>query len=226
MNKEKLFELSIDKNSWQFTLDFNLKLLLIIALIIFVLYLVIRLLRSKYKNQIVKKDIVPVELSFEMGGLSTKYEIVRNYANIEIAYKIYIELITRKAAIEIDEENDVITEIYNSWYNLFKITRDELKNLTGDLLYENQKSSDLIKLAIDILNKGLRPHLTKYQAKFRKWFDEKLKEEEIKGAKTKKTPQQIQREYPEYEDLIKSMKDVNTLLIEYSLQLKKLINQK
>lgn len=70
-------------------------------------------------------------------------------------------------------------------------------------------------MATDILNKGLRPHLTLYQAKFRKWYDEELAKDDNKG----KSPQAIQKQFPEYNELITSMDNVNHILIEYSEQL-------
>lgn len=165
------------------------------------------------------KKVIPVEFSFSFGGGSMKYQIIRNYSNLVIANKIYIELITRKAAIKIDENHDVISEIYDSWYSLFQITRLELKNIPGELLIKNSSSNQLIKLVTDILNEGLRPHLTKYQARYRKWYHHEIEMEENKEF----SPQEIQKKYPDYTELIQSMKEVNSLLIDYSSQLKKFI---
>jgi hypothetical protein len=88
------------------------------------------------------------------------------------------------------------------------------------MLLDNQVSKDLIKLLSDILNIGLRPHLTEHQAKFRKWYNSALTLEENKN----KTPQQIQSEYSDYENLFESMKAVNQLLIEHSKRLDEIIN--
>ena len=115
-----------------------------------------------------------MELTLGFGNSSIKYNVERNYENLEIAHRIYIELITRKAAMPIDTENDVIKEIYDSWYSLFLITRTEIKNLSGGTLQNYKNAEELIIMATDILNKGLRPHLTQYQAKFRKWYTEEL----------------------------------------------------
>jgi hypothetical protein len=160
-----------------------------------------------------------VKLKYTFAGTEIEYSINRNFQNIEIAHRIYVELITRKAAIHIDE-NDVIVEVYNSWYTLFQTTRDELKKISGEILLENQVSKDLIKLLSDILNIGLRPHLTEHQAKFRKWYNLAIMSEENKD----KTPQKIQSEYDDYENLFKSMKLVNELLIEYSKRLQDIVN--
>ena len=60
--------------------------------------------------------------------ISTVNSEIQKFAN-----NIYIELITRKAGIPIDENNDVIEDIYNSWYKLFCIIRDEIKALPENL---------------------------------------------------------------------------------------------
>jgi translation initiation factor 2 beta subunit (eIF-2beta)/eIF-5 len=160
-----------------------------------------------------------VKLKYTIAGTEIEYSINRNFQNIEIAHRMYVELITRKAAIPIDE-NDVIVEVYNSWYTLFQTTRDELKKLSGEMLLDNQVSKDLIKLLSDILNKGLRPHLTEHQAKFRKWYNFAITSEDNKD----KTPQKIQSEYDDYDNLFKSIKSVNELLIEYSKRLDEIVN--
>lgn len=90
----------------------------------------------------------------------------------EIAYKIWIELITRKIALIYDESNDVIIEVFNSWYNAFGIIREIIKEIPGSSIYS---ANQIIKITIKVLNSGLRPCLTKWQAKFRRWYDNELK---------------------------------------------------
>lgn len=192
----------------------NWYFLILFFLIIVLLYGIKKFVFNKYIA-----NIKPVELTLGFGNSSIKYNIERNYQNLEIAHRIYIELITRKAAMPIDNENDVIKEIYDSWYSLFQITRNEIKNISEESLQNYGATEELIKMATDILNKGLRPHLTQHQAKFRKWYDEELEYPNSKG----KSPQEIQRNYPEYCELIESMVGVNKLLIEYAKQLNNFI---
>lgn len=215
--KLEIIEFFFDKENGMFSLTLNVWiLLLVIALIILIQYII-----KKFKqNSTVEQNILPVKLKYSLGGTEVEYEISRNYQNVEIAHKIYIELITRKAAIEIEEGKDVIVEVYNSWYSLFQITREELKSIDGQLIKDNNTSSQLVELLTDILNKGLRPHLTEYQAKFRKWYSEQL--EENKNI----SPQEIQSKYEEIEPLMSSLKEVNKTLIAYSEQLKKIIDGK
>jgi hypothetical protein len=218
MNKIKLLEFLYNKDESTISIVLHLW----VAILLILVYLTIRWLIKKYykSHKFVKKDITPVKIKYGIGGTEIEYNIICNYQNIEIAHRIYIELITRKAAIQIDKEKDVIIEIYNSWYSLFQITRDELKKISGDCLYHNKSSESLVDLLTDILNKGLRPHLTEYQAKFRKWYNSELE----KVANKNLSPQQIQKNYDEFDSLIESMSNVNALLIDYSKQLKIIIN--
>lgn len=215
--KIKIIDVFFDKENFVFSLDLNVWLLLIIiGLTFFIRYLI-----KKYKQKSsIQEDVELVKIKYKIGGADFEYQITRNYQNIEIAHKIYIELITRKAAIEIEDGKDVIVEIYNSWYSLFKITRDELKSFNGKLLKDNNTSKELVLLLTDVLNKGLRPHLTEYQARFRKWYSEQL------DKNSEESPQKIQTNFEEYEELMSSMKNVNRTLIEYSEQLKKIIEGK
>ena len=224
MENTKIISLAFSNSDWHLIIDLNLFLIISIFIAFLLIKWLIRKISNSRKNKFVSEAVVPIELSFSVGGISTKYEIVRNYSNVEIAHRIYIELITRKAAIRIDSEYDLIIEIYDSWYELFQATREELKSFTGDLLFENDKSKELVKLVTDILNKGLRPHLTKYQAKFRKWYLERINEKRQIALKDRKSPQEIQNEHILYEEIQNSIKDVNILLTNYSMELRKFID--
>lgn len=67
----------------------------------------------------------------------------------------------------------------------------------------------MINLTEKVLNSGVRPHLTKWQAKYRKWY------EENKGNKEGMTPQEIQKLYPLYRELEKDLIKTNQQIIEY-----------
>jgi hypothetical protein len=202
------------------TLTFYFHILVIALLIaILLILLVFFYLFQRYYSK-TKYDLV--ELNLNIRGPYLKYKIDRNYENLEIAHIIYVELTTRKAAIPIDENYDVIIDVYNSWYELFKTTRLEIKKISGRTLKEDPHSDELVKMTMDILNLGLRPHLTKYQANFRKWNEEAVKDPINNG----RSPQQIQRDFPGYEELIADLKGVTTVLIEYKTQLETFINNK
>lgn len=136
---------------------------------------------------------------------------------LNIAWKLYIQLTTRKAAIPFDEENDVIVEIYDSWYELFRTTRDYLIELPANELEGNDNAQEIVRLSLDVLNKGMRPHLTKWQGKYRKWYDYQLAKDENIDL----SPQEIQRKYPHYDELVKEIKEVNAELLKYSIELRR-----
>jgi len=216
MNEINIVDFHYNLENGTISLDLNIWILLVAIL----LFLLIRyLIKMLLKSNKVHHEIVPVKLMYKFGGTEVEYSINRNYQNIEIAHRIYVEIVTRKAALELDTENDVIVEVYNSWYTLFQTTREELKKLSGDMLLNNAVSKDLIQLLTDILNKGLRPHLTEHQARFRKWYNYEIAKEDNKLL----TPQQIQKNYDNYFNLIQSMKTVNELLMEYAVRLDEII---
>jgi hypothetical protein len=126
------------------------------------------------------------------------------------AKRVYIELTTRKAGIPIDEEKDVIEEIYNSWYKLFCLIRDEMKMLPVGCFKNIENPESITGLTSKILNDVLRQHLTEHQARFRSWLGktkETLKNKTI-------APQELQKKYPDYKILMKSLKDTNEMLID------------
>ena len=147
-----------------------------------------------------------------------KVKIKPNYQDMQIAYKLWVELSTRKIGLEIDLDNDVIKEIYDSWYEFFKLTRELIKDIPVSKIRKDESTKELVRIAIEVLNEGLRPHLTKWQARFRRWYNTEIEREENKNL----SPQEIQKKYPEYENLTKEMIEVNHQLIEYRKILRQL----
>jgi hypothetical protein len=99
---------------------------------------------------------------------------------------------------------------------MFGIVRDLLKNIEP-----NKKDKNLEKLEnilIEILNNGLRPHLTKWQAKFRRWYNYEIEKKENSNI----SPQDIQKNFPEYNELVKDLKDTNILMVRFAQELRKL----
>ena len=157
---------------------------------------------KKVLTLIGRRSISVDQASIGIGNSSITLKL--NKKDQEIAYKLWVELSTRKIGLPYDEENDVITEVYDSWYSLFKIARDLLKDIPAERL---AYSGELVELTQKVLNDGLRPHLTRWQAKYRKW-DKQASEKEG-------TPQDIQKCYPEYTELIDDLKKTNQKMINY-----------
>lgn len=153
-----------------------------------------------------------VKLDVSLGGIGTA-EIRPTIEDVAIAHKIWTELVTRKAALPIDPEHDVIVEVYDSWYALFGRVRELVSQLPPDLVRDDPATKELIRIATESLNLGLRPHLTRWQARFRNWYAQQA------DALRVKTPQEVQREYPDYDALMADMRAVNQNLIQYASEL-------
>lgn len=155
----------------------------------------------------------------EIGLGNQKLKLKPNLVDKQIAYKIWVELSTRKIGLPIDLEHDVVTEVYDSWYTFFAVTRELIKEVPV-AMFRREDTAKIIRLSIDILNDGIRPHLTTWQAKYRRWYDAELEDEQNKSL----SPQEIQVKYPEYERLKGDLIKVNTSLIRYREVMRRLIS--
>lgn len=189
-------------DSFNLCITINYIVLLVLMASIFIFY--------KKKKWFVKSlEVNKIELGLKGPNISLQI----NKKNQEIAYKLWVELNTRKIGLKYEEDDDVIEEVYNSWYNFFKIAREILKEMPATKIQDSYK---LVELTLDILNLGLRPHLTKWQARFRQWY---LQEKE---NNPNVTPQEIQKRYPQYEELIKDLLNTNQNMMTYTNLMKKL----
>lgn len=202
-----LFKLYLDEN-YNIIVQISIWLVITIILLIFIYFLFIKKI---YRYSLVKLDI-------KLGNVGSA-EFRPNKTDLQIAHKIWTELITRKAAIPIDKENDVIEEIYDSWYALFQKVREFISEIPAELIRKNKSTKEIVRIATQTLNEGLRPHLTMWQARFRTWSSSK------KDKMMDMTPQEFQKEYPQYKDLIDDLLKVNAQLMQYAQELKKIIDK-
>lgn len=177
----------------EFTLDDALIFLIILMICIFIIYLINKLVLKQSKNKIKIKMVT-------IGGVSVELECSDDVK--KLANEVWIELATRKISLPFDEKNDVIVEVYDSWYKVFGEFREVLKKIP---IEKNASIDKLVDIIMVTMNDNLRSHLTKYQARFRKWYEE--------NKKLKKTPQEIQRKYPQYEELVIDLKKTNEKMI-------------
>lgn len=196
----KLNLFNIELESWNIIV---VKLNWLAVIILLIVLLVLCIIFKKCMKLVNKYSVTINEVNLGIGNSSIK--LLYSKKDQEIAYKLWVELSTRKIGLPFDRENDVIKEVYDSWYDFFKIARELLKEIP---LSRIPYSSDLIQLTEKVLNMGLRPHLTMWQARYRKWYDEALKEKSG-------TPQDIQKLYPEYSMLIEDLLKTNEKMIEY-----------
>lgn len=140
----------------------------------------------------------------------------------KIAHNAWVELSSRKAAIEFDPDNDVIVEVYNSWYDLFRALRELAKSVPAAEIQANGDAAVLTEVLLRALNEGLRPHLTKWQARFRRWYEVALREDKYATL----TPQEVQRQFPQYDDLVADLRSVSAGVIEFAEQLRLIAHQR
>ncbi len=182
-------------------LRFNIVLVFLLVFIAFLISCFIKHIKHFFgKNSI---EINEINLGI---GTNSSIKLKYNSKEKDIAYKLWVEISTRKIGLKFDEENDVITEVYDSWYEFFKIARELMKEIPVN------NSSNVIRLTDlteKVLNQGLRPHLTKWQARYRKWYDVNAQKN------TDESPQEIQRKYPFYDELLADLKKTNEEMIEY-----------
>ena len=145
------------------------------------------------------------EITVSFFGMS--WRLVRNRETAQLAHEAYVELVTRKAAIPFDEENDLLVEIYESWHALFAETRRLTRRIDADRLASDQGLRDLQELLIAALNEGLRPHLTRWQARFRHFYAAEME------SRPELSPQDAQRGYPDYAELVADLRRTNDMLM-------------
>lgn len=154
--------------------------------------------------------------SAELGLGDHKVSFRPNDTDRQIAYSIWVELSTRKIGLPIDSEDDVIAEIYDSWYAFFAVTRELIKDIPVSKV-RGSSTSKIIDLSVEVLNEGLRPHLTKWQARFRHWYERQM------DSKADAEPQELQKQFPAYDELVEDMLAVNKRLITYRIKMNELV---
>jgi hypothetical protein len=152
----------------------------------------------------------PVEATLKIGEIGD-VKIAPNYDGRQIAYQVWVELSTRKVGLPFDPDNDVIIEVYDSWRNAFTEIRGLLKTIPIHHIDRSKETQKLVELIVDVLNRGLRPHLTRWQARFRSWYQQAEASPQNKGM----PPQAIQRRFPEYEQLKRDLQEVQSGMVQY-----------
>lgn len=201
--------INIELENWySLSIKLNYFAIILLFVILFGVSIIVKkILPLLHKNSMY---IDEVELGI---GTNSKVKIKFSREDREIAYKLWVEMSTRKIILPFDEENDVIVEVYDSWYSFFGIARGLLKDIPVEKL---NSSKQLISVTDRVLNKCLRPHLTKWQARFRKWYNLQL------DSNSDLTPQEIQYTYPHYNELVNELKAINKNIDYYGEILKKL----
>ncbi|MFZ5910794.1 MAG: hypothetical protein ACOYYU_12335 [Chloroflexota bacterium] len=114
----------------------------------------------------VKATKLTVGLPFNLGSL----ELENDEAQQRAAWALYVELSTRISTVPLEEGTGILREALTSLYNVFNITRQTLRE-AGPGIARGPKS--LGAIAIDVLNKGLRPFLVKWHPLLKDYEEKK-----------------------------------------------------
>lgn len=182
--------------------------------VLFVLLLLFIWQGIRYRNLFQKFEIDQAEV----GIGPNKLKLLINETDRQIAYKIWVELSTRKIGLPIDLEHDVISEVYDSWHTFFTVTRELVKDVPVNK-FRRKETEQIVRMSIGVLNDGLRPHLTKWQARFRRWYGKATEHSDF----VDQSPQEIQQSYPKYDELQADLLAVNQRLMAYRKMMYELV---
>jgi hypothetical protein len=106
-----------------------------------------------------------LKICVKLPGVSVENTWEIDEQEVNAAWELYIELITRIAIEELEPNEGLMREALSSLYSLFTITRDILKKYGPSIARPKGKNDNPITLgylAIAILNTVLRPFLAKW----------------------------------------------------------------
>lgn len=138
-----------------------------------------------------------------------------------VAYQLWVEMTTRKIGLPIDLSHDLVAEVYDSWYAFFKTARELIKAIP---LHKNPQCAQmrqLVALSQAVLNKGLRPHLERWQGRFRHWSALGGDRAQSPG----RTPQEAQALFPEWAQLREDLLAANRRLVGYLTSLELMLGK-
>ena len=134
----------------------------------------------------------------------------------QLAYTFFMEITNRKVALSIDWNNDTLSDVYISWKTFFDNSVSLLKNFPVEHAAD---ARPVIKLIQEVLHEVLRPHLTRWQAAYRRWY-----ETNSEGKRFRKLPpQEIQKHFPQFAALRSDFEATQTRVSGYVRKLERLI---
>ena len=118
------------------------------------------------KQDPAKLKKVSVHLPFGIGGAEWEADVTERKA----AWSLYVELVTRITVQSLEADEGLLREALNSLHSMFAITRQILREAGPDV---GISSSSVGGIAIAVLNKGLRPFLSKWHPLLQTWEAQK-----------------------------------------------------
>jgi hypothetical protein len=216
-SSQTIIALSWDPQTWSIGLELGGPMLVLVILLSCTAVLIWLLPRLR------NRELLEIDQA-EIGVGDSKLIFRPNLTDRQVAYAIWVELSTRKIGIPIDLQDDVIVEIYDSWYNYFSVTREMIKTISVSKV-RGPSTRAIVNMSIDVLNQGLRPHLTKWQARFRHWHEKELKRKDESGVEVI-DQQLLQQKFPQYQELKTELLEMNRKLISYRIAMQQIVFDK
>lgn len=118
------------------------------------------------KQDPAKLKKVSVNLPFGIGGAEWEADVTERKA----AWSLYVELVTRITVQSLEADQGLLREALNSLHSMFAITRQILREAGPDV---GISLASVGGIAITVLNKGLRPFLSKWHPLLQTWEAQK-----------------------------------------------------
>ncbi|MGB3401760.1 MAG: hypothetical protein WBA77_03645 [Microcoleaceae cyanobacterium] len=109
---------------------------------------------------------VSVSLPFGLGSAEWQADSTERNA----AWSLYVELVTRISVEPLEESEGFHREAFNSLYSLFETTREVLREAGPGV---GASHNSVGGIAIAVLNRGIRPFLTKWHPSLQTWEAQK-----------------------------------------------------
>jgi hypothetical protein len=114
------------------------------------------------KQDPAKLKKVSVNLPFGIGGAEWEADQTERRA----AWALYVELVTRITVQSLESDSGLLREALNSLHSMFAITRQILREAGPGV---GLSPASVGGIAIAVLNKGLRPFLSKWHPLLQAW---------------------------------------------------------
>jgi hypothetical protein len=107
-----------------------------------------------------------VSVKLDLGFLSMETEWVTDPRERQVAWELYVELVSRIATQPLDPDEGLAREALDSLHDLFAITREVLRSAGPDV---GMQERSVGYLALGVLNRGLRPFLSRWHPRLLQW---------------------------------------------------------
>jgi hypothetical protein len=154
-----------------------------------------------------KLESLSFNLPFGLGGAN----IVVTEAQRNVAWALYVELATRISSVPLAPGQGSIREALNSLHSLFDTTRSVLREQGPGAA---QGAESVGPLAIEILNRGLRPFLVDWHTRLSGFEDAQAQEQREKyGGNTQVIVDESQ--WPDHDAFYAALEDLRQQMVAY-----------